>query len=52
MNLGKDDVVAAVARLEESVLREVAGAGAEIVIAPDITPEITAVEPSTNGKPE
>ncbi|HUF38262.1 MAG TPA: DNA gyrase subunit A [Anaerolineales bacterium] len=45
MNLGKDDFVAAVARLEESVLRQVAGAGDE----PVLPVGMDAVEPSTNG---
>jgi hypothetical protein len=39
--------VAAVARLEESVLRQVAGQADEPVIA-----EVEPVEPSTNGKPK
>jgi DNA gyrase subunit A len=47
MNLARDDVVAAVARLEESVLRQVAEAGGEPLIVQEIEP----VEPSTNGKP-
>jgi DNA gyrase subunit A len=48
MNLDKADVVAAVARLEESVLRQVAGAEDGPVIASEVEP----VEPSTNGKPK